>query len=109
MPASNGIGHGAVITEVVVQGVRRFGDVRRFTLGPGYNVIFGLGSSGKTTLYDVLMSLMFATPPDGEAASLASLLPQGKVACRAGMTLSLNGETWRVLKDYQQGAVTLSD
>lgn len=99
---------GAVITEVVVQGVRRFGDVRRFTLGPGYNVLYGLGSSGKTTLHDVMMSLLFARPAEGEAASMQSLLPQGKVACRAGLTLTLDGEQWRVLKDYQQGVVTLS-
>lgn len=107
-PAANGNAGGAIITEVVVQGVRRFGDVRRFTLGPGYNVLYGLGASGKTTLHDVMMSLLFAKPADGEAASMQSLLPQGKVACRAGMTLQLDGEQWRVLKDYQQGVVTLS-
>ena len=107
-PAANGNAGGAIITEVVVQGVRRFGDVRRFTLGPGYNVLYGLGASGKTTLHDVMMSLLFAKPAEGEQAAMQSLLPQGKVACRAGMTLMLGGEQWRVLKDYQQGGVTLS-
>lgn len=100
--------NGAVITEVVVQGVRRFGDVRRFTLGPGYNVMLGLASSGKSTLHDVMLSLLFARPAEGEREAFSSLLPQGKVACRAGMTLSLGGELWRVLKDYQQGVTTLS-
>lgn len=99
---------GAIITEVVLQGIRRFGDVRRFTFGPGYNVVHGLASSGKTTLHDVLLSLLFATPAEGEKEAFASLLPQGKVACRAGMTLSLGNELWRVLKDYQQSVTTLS-
>lgn len=99
---------GATITEVVVQGIRRFGDVRRITFAPGYNVVHGLASSGKTTLHEVLLSLIFARPAEGEKESFASLLPQGKVACRAGMTLSLDGELWRVLKDYQQGVTTLS-
>lgn len=112
MPAANGsapaAGEGAIITEVVVQGVRRFGDVRRFALGPGYNVMHGLVSSGKSTMHDVMLSLLFARPAAAEAESFASLLPQGKVACRAGMTLSLGGELWRVLKDYQQGVTTLS-
>jgi len=106
--ASASNSRGAIITEVVLQGIRRFGDVRRFTFGPGYNVVHGLASSGKSTLHDVLLSLLFATPAAGEKEAFASLLPQGKVACRAGMTLSLGGELWRVLKDYQQGVTTLS-
>ena len=98
----------AYVSEVVVQGVRRFGDVRRFTLQPGYNVLYGLSAAGKSTLHDVLLSLLFARPPEGEGESFKSLLPQGQAACRAGMSLNLGGETWRVLKDYQQNAVTLS-
>lgn len=98
----------AYVSEVVVQGVRRFGDVRRFALLPGYNVLYGLSAAGKSTLHDVLLSLLFARPPEGEAESFKSLLPQGQAACRAGMSINLGGETWRVLKDYQQNAVTLS-
>lgn len=99
----------ALITELVIQGVRRFGDVRRFTFGSGYNVLYGLPSGGKSTIFDVLRSLLFANDPaENEAESFRSTLPAGQAACRAGITLSLGPETFRLLKDYQQGSVTLS-
>ncbi|HVO30755.1 MAG TPA: hypothetical protein VMV18_08465 [bacterium] len=98
---------GALITEVVVQGVRRFGDPRRFTLGPGYNVLYGLSNAGKSTFFEIIRSLMFAGEAT-EAETFRSSLPQGQAACRAGITLVLGGETYRLLKDYQQGTVTLS-
>jgi uncharacterized protein YhaN len=99
---------GAYITEVVVQGIRRFGEVRRFTLGPGYNVLYGLSAAGKSTLYDVILSLLFARPAEGEGDAFRSMLPGGDKACRAGMSLLVGGETFRVLKDYQAKSVTLS-
>ncbi len=99
---------GAFISEVVVQGIRRFGDVRRFTLAPGYNVLYGLSAAGKSTLYDVVLSLLFARPPEGEPEAFKSLLPQGQTACRAGMSLTVDGQVFRILKDYLQKTVTLS-
>src|SRR5690349_408379 len=95
----------AYVSEVVVQGVRRFAEVRRFSLGPGYNVLYGLSAAGKTTLYDVLMSLLFVREAENERESFQSSLPQAAGTCRAGMSLSLGGETFRVLKDYAAGSV----
>lgn len=99
---------GAYISEVVVQGIRRFGEVRRFTLMPGYNVLYGLSAAGKSTLYEVLLSLLFARPEQGEPEAFKSLLPQGQAACRAGMSLTVDGQIFRILKDYQAKSVTLS-
>src|SRR5437870_4179639 len=107
-PAQAPSSQGTYITEVVVQGIRRFADVRRFTLGPGYNVLFGLAASGKSTLSDVILSLLFARPAEGEGDSFRSMLPGGDKACRAGLSLAVGGETFRVLKDFQAKAVTLS-
>src|SRR5438105_2004005 len=76
-PAQAPSSQGTYITEVVVQGIRRFADVRRFTLGPGYNVLFGLAASGKSTLSDVILSLLFARPTEGEGDSFRSMLPGG--------------------------------
>ncbi len=99
---------GAFVSEVVVQGIRRFGEIRRFSFGPGYNVVFGLSSSGKSTLYDVLKSLLFAGASEGESEGFRSLLPGGQAACRAGLSLQLDGGLFRVLKDYKAGQTTLS-
>lgn len=97
-----------MLSEVVVQGVRRFGDVHRFPLKPGYNVIYGLAESGKSTVYDVMRSLLFARPAEGEKETFSSWRQDAGDVCRAGLTITAGSKLFRVMKDYTTGKATLS-
>lgn len=96
------------LAEIVLQGVRRFSDVHRFPFKPGYNVIYGLNESGKSTVFEVMRSLLFARPAEGEGESFKSWRQDAGAVCRAGLTITAGTQVFRVMKDYTTGNASLS-
>ncbi len=94
------------VMELVLQGVRRFNQSRKFPLKPGFNVVYGPTETGKTTLVDCLLDLLF---PDRVKDDDTAFLSWGEVdSSRAGLTISSGREVYRVLKDYKSERVSLT-
>jgi len=94
------------IMDLVVQGVRRFSQSRKFPLKPGFNVVFGPTESGKSTLVACLLDLLY---PDRVRDDEAPFVSWGEVqASRAGLTLGSGGETYRILKDFRSQQISLT-
>lgn len=94
------------VIDLVLQGVRRFGESRKFPVKPGFNVVFGPTETGKTTLVECLLDLLY---PDRGIDAENPLLSWGEpAASRAGLTLSSGREIYRILKDYKTGKISLT-
>ncbi|HUT54070.1 MAG TPA: AAA family ATPase [bacterium] len=94
------------IMDLVIQGVGRFTESRKFPLKPGFNVIYGPTESGKTTLVNCLLDLLY---PDRYRDDEASLISYGEpAASRAGLTLASGQDVYRILKDFKAGKISLT-
>ena len=94
------------VIDLVLQGVRRFGESRKFPVKPGFNVVFGPTETGKTTLVECLLDLLY---PQAGLDSEVSFVSWGEpAASRAGLTLSAGRDIYRILKDYKTGKISLT-
>jgi DNA repair exonuclease SbcCD ATPase subunit len=76
------------LIDLVLQGVRRFIQSQRIPFKPGLNIVFGGTESGKTTLYDCILELMFPNRiADGKQTWQSW---SGTDQSRAGLTLKNN-------------------
>ncbi len=94
------------IFEVVLQGIRNFKPLTRFSFKPGLNIIQGNNSSGKTTLLESLVATFY-----GPAwHHTQTLLPKDpSVPCQAGIVLkSNNGGIFRITRDFTRHRQALS-
>jgi len=94
------------LIDLVLQGVRKFVQSQRIPFKPGLNIVFGGAESGKTTLYDCILELLFP-----------NRISEGKPAwqswsraeqSRAGLTLKNGEQVYRLLKDMAQNKISLS-
>ncbi len=94
------------LIEIVLQGVRRFTKSRKFPLKPGLNVIYGPTESGKTTLVECVLDLLY---PDRIKEQDIAMVSSGEVqASRAGLTIGFGRDVYRVLKDFQSNQISLT-
>lgn len=94
------------IMDLVLQGVRRFGESRKFAFKPGFNVVLGTTESGKSTLVACLLDLLY---PDRVREDELTLVSWGEPATsRAGLTVSSGRDTYRILKDFQTHNIGLT-
>jgi len=94
------------LVDLVLQGVKRFSQSQKIPFKPGFNLIFGQNESGKTVLFDCLIELMF---PD-RIVDLKKDWQTWKSTgpSRAGLTLQQAETFYRILKDFNQNAISLS-
>jgi len=93
-------------TELVFQGVRRFGQTHRFALGDGLTVFVGGAGAGKTSFVDVIVHLLF---PDTSEPATTAFQAQGSDVCRVALTLDDGrGQIYRLVKDLLRGSLALT-
>ncbi len=93
-------------TELVLQGVRRFGQTHRFPLGDGLTVFVGGAGAGKTSFVDVIVHLLF---PDTSEPATTAFQAQGSDVCRVALTLDDGrGQVYRLVKDLLRGSLALT-
>lgn len=95
-----------LFTEVVLERVRCFKELRRFPLKPGYNLVYGASESGKTTFVETVFILLDPLRNIPEEEDVPSWGPPGK--SRAGMVIQEGKESFRLTKDFVNGQVSLS-
>ena len=94
------------LIDLVLQGVRRFIQSQRIPFKSGLNIVFGGTESGKTTLYDCMLELMFPNRiADGKQTWQSW---SGADQSRAGLTLKNHEQVYRILKDFGQNKISLS-
>jgi DNA repair exonuclease SbcCD ATPase subunit len=62
-----------LFSELVIQGVRNFHDMRRISLGNGLTVLVGGTGAGKSTIVDVLLHILFPDPTEPGQHSLSMI------------------------------------
>jgi len=95
-----------LLVDLVLQGVRKFVQSQKIPFKPGFNLVYGGNESGKTTLYECILELMFPNRIVEEKAVWQSW--KGADQSRAGLTFQKNGQLYRVLKDFIQNRISLS-
>jgi energy-coupling factor transporter ATP-binding protein EcfA2 len=92
--------------DLVVEGIRRFAKSQKIAFKPGFNLIYGSNESGKSTLVEVILELLFPDRFREEETSLMNWL--SSESSRAGLTISQEKETYRILKDFRTNKIALS-
>ncbi|MFH1810917.1 MAG: hypothetical protein ABIJ09_19405 [Pseudomonadota bacterium] len=94
------------LVEFIVQGVRQFPSTLRLSLTPGYNALFSAPDGRAEVLFKVLHALFYQPALDGKRADLVE---PGAQVSRGGVTLvGRDGRSYRLLRDFLAGAVSLS-
>ncbi|UCD84925.1 MAG: hypothetical protein JSU92_01675 [Deltaproteobacteria bacterium] len=95
------------LLEFFLQAVRRFSSQLRFTFKPGYNTVYGLNESGKSTIYEALIATLdqgyFLEKRESFLAREAGGTPS-----RVGLGFKEGQDTFRLLKEFSSGQVQLS-
>ena len=92
--------------ELIIQGVRQFPELRRLRFGPGYNGVLSPVDGRAEVLLKALSAVLYNSALDGRRPELVE---PGATSCRVGLTLvGRDGKTYRLLRDFVSGAVSLS-
>ena len=94
------------LTELVLQGIRGFSAPRKLTIGPGFNVVLGAKGAGKTTIAEVLGTLLYPVSFDKATIRFQENPPSPNF--RAGIGFHFQGDNYRKVADLSQGVVSLS-
>jgi hypothetical protein len=95
------------LLEFFLQAVRRFSSQFRLSFKPGYNVIYGLNESGKSTIYEGLIaSLDHGYFLENRKSFLARAA--GGAPSRVGLGFKEGQDTFRLLKEFSSGQAQLS-
>ncbi len=94
------------LVDLVVEGVRRFRKSQKITFKPGFNLIYGSNESGKSTLLEVILELLF--PDRFREKEISFLSWHGVENSRAGLTLARKQDTYRVLREFSSNHIALS-
>ncbi len=95
------------LLEFFLQAVRRFSSQFRLSFKPGYNVIYGLNESGKSTIYEALI----ASLDHGYFLENRKSFPAraaGGTPSRVGLGFKEGQDTFRLLKEFSSGQAQLS-
>ncbi len=94
-----------LIEEIVLQGVRCFRSPFKVLGKTGYNIVLGQNETGKTTLAECILDMLYAAPAPAEGFVSWGL----EKACRAAMVFSSGeGKRFRLIKDFQKDLIQLS-
>jgi len=95
-----------LFTELVLQGVRNFEQMYRLPMGRGYSVFVGGPGSGKTSIVDVFIHLLY---PDTTDPATQAFRSPGSDACRVALTMQDDdGQVYRLVKDLFRGSTALT-
>lgn len=95
-----------LIHDLVIQGVRRFRDNQRLAFRPGLNVVYGPNESGKSTLVNCLLELLY---PDRFREEVQEMVSWGEIPhSRAGLTVAEGETVFRILRDFKTNRISLS-
>jgi len=98
-------GVSVIIMDLVVSGVGKFSKPVKFTFHKGYNVIYGLNESGKSTFARAIMAVLF---PDVYSNVPDFINWQLEGASRCYLTISEGNEIYRLVRDFSQKLSNLS-
>jgi len=94
------------LVDLVLQGVRRFSQSQKIPFKPGFNLVFGGNESGKTTLFECLVELLFPNRIVDVKKDWVTWKSSGQ--SRAGLTIQHGESFYRILKDFNQNLLSLS-
>lgn len=95
-----------LFTELVLQGVRRFDQMFRLPIGVGFSAFVGGPGSGKSTIVDVLVHLLF---PEGTDTATDAYRSGSSAACRVALSIDDGkGQAYRLVKDLLRGSMALT-
>ena len=92
-------------SELVLQGVRKFAQMQRIPLGPGFSLFYAETGGGKSTVVDVIVHLLYPNPT--EPASTEFQTAPG-TPCRVSLMLEQGDEKYRLVKDITSGSIALT-
>jgi len=92
-------------SELVLQGVRNFAQMRRIPLGQGFTVFYAESGAGKSTVVDVVVHLLYPNPT--EPATTAFQAAAG-APCRASLMMDEGDDKYRLVKDLASGSIALT-
>ncbi len=94
-----------IIMDLVVSGVGKFSKPVKFTFHKGYNVIYGLNESGKSTFARAIMAVFF---PEVYSNVPDFINWQLEGTSRCYLTISDGKEIYRIVRDFTQKLSNLS-
>lgn len=95
-----------VITELKLKNFKRFRDTT-ITLGPGLSILLGDNETGKTTLLEALLAVLFASPKS-RAKGVDEWITWGAPERpRVSLLYVVDGSEFRLEKDFEAGTVSL--
>jgi len=92
-------------SELVLQGVRKFAQMQRIPLGPGFSLFYAESGGGKSTVVDVIVHLLYPNPT--EPASTEFQTAPG-TPCRVSLMLDQGADKYRLVKDLASGSIALT-
>ncbi|MBN2361593.1 MAG: hypothetical protein JXR83_19225 [Deltaproteobacteria bacterium] len=93
-------------TELIVQNVRQFSEMRRYALAGGHNALYAPPDGRAETLIKTLRALLYPSGIDGTRPDLAE--PGAKSSRAAVGMVGRDGKSYRVMRDFVSGAVSLA-
>ncbi len=94
-----------IIMDLVVSGVGKFSKPVKFTFHKGYNVIYGLNESGKSTFAKAILAVFF---PDVYSNAPDFINWQLEGSSRCYLTVSDGKDVYRIVRDFTQKLSNLS-
>ena len=90
--------------ELILSGIRNFAKLKKIDFSKGFNIIIGDNESGKTTIYDSILSVLFGSAyPNSK-----NLICEGQQECKAALTFKdKKGDTYRVIRDFSKDKANL--
>jgi DNA repair exonuclease SbcCD ATPase subunit len=90
--------------ELILSGIRNFAKLKKIDFSKGFNIIIGDNESGKSTIYDSILSVLFGSAyPNSK-----NLICEGQQECKAALTFKdKKGDTYRVIRDFSKDKANL--
>lgn len=93
-----------VLQELLLSGIRNFTKLKKIDFAKGLNMIIGENGSGKTTIYDTILSILFG---DSYTPS-KTLVCEAEQECKAALTFKdKKSETHRIIRDFTKDKANL--